>query len=55
MQNGTLRVGDIVVVGGTFGKVRALIDDKGKQVKKAGPSIPVEVMGLQTFPPPATR
>ena len=50
IQNGTLRVGDIVVVGGTFGKVRALIDDKGKQVKKAGPSIPVEVMGLQDVP-----
>jgi translation initiation factor IF-2 len=50
VQNGTLRVGDVVVVGGTFGKVRALIDDKGKQVKKAGPSIPVEVMGLQDVP-----
>jgi translation initiation factor IF-2 len=44
VQNGTLRVGDIVVVGGTFGKVRALIDDKGKQVKKAGPSIPVDTL-----------
>jgi translation initiation factor IF-2 len=50
VQNGTLRVGDIVVVGGTFGKVRALIDDKGKQLKKAGPSIPVEVMGLADVP-----
>ena len=50
VQNGTLRVGDIIVVGGTFGKVRALIDDRGKQVKKAGPSIPVEVMGLQDVP-----
>ncbi|MGC1381503.1 MAG: translation initiation factor IF-2, partial [Candidatus Baltobacteraceae bacterium] len=50
VQNGTLRVGDIVVVGGTFGKVRALIDDRGKQVKKAGPSIPVEVMGLSDVP-----
>jgi translation initiation factor IF-2 len=50
VQNGTLRVGDIVVVGGTFGKVRALVDDKGKQVKKAGPSIPVEIMGLQDVP-----
>ena len=37
VQNGTLRVGDVVVVGGAFGRVRALIDDKGKQVKKAGP------------------
>jgi translation initiation factor IF-2 len=50
VQNGTLRVGDVVVAGGTFGKVRALIDDKGKQVKKAGPSIPVEVMGLSDVP-----
>jgi translation initiation factor IF-2 len=50
VQNGTLRVGDIVVAGGTFGKVRALIDDKGRQVKKAGPSIPVEVMGLSDVP-----
>ncbi len=50
VQNGTLRTGDIVVVGGTFGKVRALIDDKGKPVKKAGPSIPVEVMGLSDVP-----
>ncbi len=50
VQNGTLRVGDVVVAGGTFGKVRALIDDKGKQVKKAGPSIPVSVMGLSDVP-----
>ena len=50
VQNGTLRVGDIVVAGGTYGKVRALIDDKGKQVKRAGPSIPVEVMGLSDVP-----
>ena len=50
IQNGTLRVSDVVVVGGTYGKVRALVDDKGKQVKKAGPSIPVEIMGLQDVP-----
>ena len=50
VQNGTLRVGDVVVVGGTYGKIRALIDDKGKQVKKAGPSIPVEIMGLSDVP-----
>jgi translation initiation factor IF-2 len=50
IQNGTLRVGDIVVVGGAYGKIRALLDDKGKQVKKAGPSIPVEVMGLSDVP-----
>jgi translation initiation factor IF-2 len=50
VQNGTLRVGDVVVVGGAFGKIRALVDDKGKQVKKAGPSIPVELMGLSEVP-----
>ncbi|MBV8152745.1 MAG: translation initiation factor IF-2, partial [Candidatus Eremiobacteraeota bacterium] len=50
VQNGTLRVGDVVVAGGTFGKIRALIDDTGKQVKKAGPAIPVEVMGLSDVP-----
>jgi len=50
VQNGTLRVGDIVVVGSAFGKIRALVDDKGKQVKKAGPSIPVEIMGLSEVP-----
>lgn len=50
VQNGTLRVGDIVVVGGAFGKIRALVDDKGKQVKRAGPSIPVELMGLSDVP-----
>ncbi|MBV8367400.1 MAG: translation initiation factor IF-2 [Candidatus Eremiobacteraeota bacterium] len=50
VQNGTLRVGDVVVVGPTYGKIRALIDDKGKQTKKAGPSIPVEIMGLNDVP-----
>jgi translation initiation factor IF-2 len=50
VQNGTLRVGDVVVVGAAYGKIRALIDDKGKQVKKAGPSIPVEIMGLSDVP-----
>ncbi len=50
VQSGTLRVGDVVVAGGTFGKVRALIDDAGKQVKKAGPSIPVSLMGLSDVP-----
>ncbi|GAC1414739.1 MAG: hypothetical protein NVSMB5_03030 [Candidatus Velthaea sp.] len=50
VQNGTLRVGDVVVVGAAYGKIRALVDDKGKQVKKAGPSIPVEIMGLSDVP-----
>ena len=50
VQNGTLRVGDVIVVGSAYGKIRALTDDKGKQVKKAGPSIPVEIMGLSDVP-----
>ena len=50
VQKGTLRVGDVVVVGPTYGKIRALIDDKGKQTKKAGPSVPVEIMGLNDVP-----
>lgn len=50
VQRGTLNKGDIFVVGSQWGRVRALINDKGKQVKKAGPSIPVEVLGLQGTP-----
>jgi len=46
VQKGTLRRGDIVVAGGTWGKVKAMFDDKGKQVHKAEPSTPVEVLGL---------
>ncbi|MGF1550272.1 MAG: translation initiation factor IF-2 [Sphingomonadaceae bacterium] len=50
VQRGTLEVGDIFVVGPVAGKVRAMIDDKGRQVKKAGPSVPVEVLGLSGVP-----
>ena len=50
VQTGTLRVGDIFVVGQQHGRVRALIDDQGAQVKEAGPSRPVEVLGLQGTP-----
>jgi translation initiation factor IF-2 len=50
VQRGTLRVGDVFVVGAMSGKVRAMIDDKGKQVKEAGPSVPVEVLGLSGVP-----
>jgi len=50
VQRGTLKVGDIFVVGAASGKVRAMIDDKGRQVKSAGPSVPVEVLGLSMVP-----
>lgn len=50
VQTGTLRQGDIFVVGEQFGKVRALVNDKGERVKEAGPSQPVEVLGLNGTP-----
>ena len=50
VQRGTLRVGDIFVVGAMSGKVRAMIDEHGHQVKEAGPSLPVEVLGLSGVP-----
>lgn len=50
IQNGTLKVGDTFVVGSEFGKVRALINDKGDQIQEAGPGLPVEVLGLNGTP-----
>ncbi|MDE6029553.1 MAG: translation initiation factor IF-2 [Clostridiales bacterium] len=50
IQNGTLKVGDYVVSGTTYGRVRSLIDDKGKTIKSAGPSMPVAVYGLEKVP-----
>ncbi|KAI3675083.1 hypothetical protein L1987_84667 [Smallanthus sonchifolius] len=50
VQNGTLKKGDVVVCGEAFGKVRALFDDAGKRVDDAGPSIPVQVIGLNNVP-----
>jgi translation initiation factor IF-2 len=50
VQNGTLRVGDNFVVGAIAGKVRAMINDHGKRVKEAGPSMPVEVLGMSQVP-----
>lgn len=50
VQNGTLRQGDMVVAGSYFGKVRAMTDEAGKQTKEAGPSIPVEILGLNGTP-----
>jgi translation initiation factor IF-2 len=50
VQNGTLNTGDIVVAGNTYGRLRALFDFRGRKVQKAGPSIPVSVMGLSELP-----
>ena len=50
IRRGTLKTGDIFVVGSESGRVRALVDDKGKQIKEAGPSMPVEVLGLGGVP-----
>jgi translation initiation factor IF-2 len=50
VDKGTLKVGDPIVAGGAWGRVRAMIDDKGKQIKEAGPSTPVQVLGLSTVP-----
>jgi translation initiation factor IF-2 len=50
VNRGTLKVGDILVVGTQSGRVRAMLDDKGRQIKQAGPSLPVEVLGLGGVP-----
>jgi translation initiation factor IF-2 len=50
VQNGTLEVGDVVVVGKAFGKLKALFDFRGRRIRKAGPSTPVSVMGLNEVP-----
>ncbi len=50
VQKGTLRVGDNVTAGACYGKVRAMMDDKGRRVKEAGPSMPVEILGLNDVP-----
>jgi translation initiation factor IF-2 len=50
VQRGTLNIGDIIVAGSAWGKVRALLDDHGKQVKHAGPSVPVEILGFDSAP-----
>ncbi len=50
VRRGTLHVGDIVVVGPHSGKVRAMVDDKGRQIKEAGPAVPVEILGLSGVP-----
>lgn len=50
VQSGTLHVGDPIVAGCAYGKIRAMTDDKGRRVKKAGPSTPVEILGLSEVP-----
>ena len=50
VQNGTLHVGDVVIAGTSVGKIRVMIDDKGNRVESAGPSVPVEITGLDTVP-----
>ncbi|WP_373847588.1 translation initiation factor IF-2 [Delftia acidovorans] len=50
VQSGTLKVGDVVLAGQTYGRVRAMLDEDGKQTKSAGPSIPVEIQGLSDVP-----
>lgn len=55
VQNGTLRIGDPIVVGNTFGRVRAMVNDLGRRVKDAGPSTPVEITGLNDVPQAGDR
>ncbi len=50
VQDGTLRQGDMVLVGSNFGRIRAMLDENGKPIKEAGPSIPVEILGLDGTP-----
>ena len=50
VQKGTLRVGDTIAAGACYGKIRAMMDDKGRRVKEAGPSMPVEILGLNDVP-----
>jgi translation initiation factor IF-2 len=50
VETGTIHVGDSIVAGAAYGKVRAMVDDKGKRVKNAGPSMPVEIIGLSEVP-----
>ena len=50
VQKGTLRVGDPIAAGSAYGKVRAMMDDQGRRVKEAGPSLPVEILGLNDVP-----
>lgn len=55
VQNGTLYAGDSIIVGSTYGRIRAMFDDSGKKIKIAGPSIPVEILGLSDVPAAGDR
>jgi len=55
VQRGTLNTGDVVVIGPVTGKIRALVDDKGKRIKSAGPSMPAEILGLSGVPKAGDR
>ncbi len=55
VQNGTLKSGDSIIVGTTYGRIRAMIDDKGNNTKEAGPSMPVEILGLSEVPAAGDR
>lgn len=55
VQNGTLKIGDSILVGTTYGRIRAMFDDKGRKVSSASPSIPVEILGLSEVPDAGDR
>ena len=55
VQHGTLKVGDSIVVGSTYGKVRAMVSDTGQRIKSAGPSVPVEITGINDVPEAGDR
>ncbi|MCB2288352.1 translation initiation factor IF-2 [Clostridium sp. CS001] len=55
VQNGTLKTGDSIIVGSTYGRIRAMFDDKGNKISTAGPSIPVEILGLSEVPAAGDR
>ena len=50
VQRGTLRIGDAILSGSTFGHIRSMVNDRGRKIKEAGPSMPVEIFGLSEVP-----
>lgn len=55
VQSGTLKRGDVVLAGSAYGRVRAMLDENGKNIAEAGPSLPVEIQGLTEVPPPVKK